>query len=504
METIGYLIEGFNTVLAFPYIFYIILGVTIGMIVGALPGVGAVSGTAILLPLTYGMDLTGSLIVLCGIYYGTMYGNTITAVMLNIPGTSASVITAIDGYEMNKQGRAGAAIGMATFSSFIGATISLIFLIFLSSIIAQWAVGFGAPEYFSLILLGLLLVSGLTGKHPVKGFLMMGIGLFIGTIGVDLITGEQRYTLDNIYLIDGIELVAVLVGLFGFSEVLNNVINKFNIGDSYSKQVNIKKMFPNIKEWKSSLPTISRSTIVGFLIGVLPGAGATIATVFSYSIEKKVSKNRDNFGKGAIEGVASAESANNSAVNGALIPMLTLGIPGSAVTAVLLGAFIMFGVRPGPQLYENQSDVIWSLFASMYVGNFVLLLLSILTIPLFLYLLVLSKNILQPLVAVLCIIGVYALNNSMFDVWVMLLFGLLGFILKRFEFPLLPLVLGFILMPIAETSLRQSLLMSGYDFMIFIERPTSLVLLIIALLYILATIISNIIKSKKSKMNMDG
>lgn len=474
----------------------------LGTIIGALPGMGAASGTAILLPLTFGMDPLSSLVLLLSVYYGTQFGGSITAILINVPGTTSAAITAIDGYPMAKQGKAGKALGMAQVSSFVGGEISTILLVLIGMNLARYALKFSAPEYFALTLMGLSLISGLTGKHPMKGYIMMMVGLFLSTIGIDLVTATERFSFGNIYLVDGLEMVPVLVGLFGFSELLVN----FEKGASHGEEVifvrpKLREMMPTREEWKTCAPALFRGTMIGFFVGVMPGAGAAIASALSYGVEKKYNKNKENIGKGAVEGIAVAESSNNASVGGAMVSMLSLGIPGSPATAILLTALIMVGITPGPTLFSSRADIVWPLIASMLIGNVILLLINLMCIPMFLRIIEGAKRILNPIIAVLCVMGCYALNGFMFDVWSMLVFGVIGYFMKKYQYPALPLILALILGNKMETSLRQSLLMSAYDFRIFFTRPISCVMLIVCFIGIFHPLIKKMIVKAKTGKN---
>lgn len=480
MTALTSLLDGFQQILTLEAMFYLLAGVFIGNVAGLLPGLGATSGTAILLPLTFGMDAVNSLVMLAGIYYGTMYGGTISAMLINVPGTTAAAMSALDGYPLTKRGQGGKALCVATFSCFVGGLIGTLGLTFGGATLAQAALKFGAPEMFALTLMGLCLVTGITGDYPLKGYLMLIFGLLLGTIGIDTITGQQRFAFNFIYLLDGLNTIPVLVGLFGFSEVFVQ-LEKRSKWDKKggSGKLSIRDSLLTRKEWKSiGLPTL-RGTLIGFFVGALPGAGATIASVITYGSEKKLSKHPEKFGDGAIEGIAAATAATNASTGGAMMPMLTLGIPGSAATAVLLTAMTMYGVQPGPRLFATGGSFAWVVIASMFVGNILLMVMNMLGIPLFTKILNASADFLMPVVGVLCFIGAYSLNNSVFEVGVMAVFGVLGYILKKLDFPGLPMILGLILGSSAETSLRQGLIMSDNDWSIYFTRPLSLVFMLI-------------------------
>ena len=505
MSVIENILLGFEQLMSLETLLYLLAGILIGNIAGMLPGLGATSGTAILLPLTFGMSALDSLVMLSGIYYGTMYGGGISAILLNVPGTTAAAITSIEGGAMAKKGMAAKALFISFSASFIGGIISTILLAFGGQSLARYALSFSAPEFFSLSLMGLALVVGLTGDYPLRGYVMMFFGLFLGVIGIDTVTGVQRFTLNNIYLMDGMDAVPVLVGLFGFSEVFatleTNLRRKRSGETSVLSNTGKKKLqdyLPAKGERKQYAVSVGEGTALGFFVGALPGAGATIATVLIYGIKKKTSKFKEMFGNGSVEALAAVESANNASTGGAMLPMLTLGIPGSAATAVLLTALLMFGITPGPNLFTNNSDTIWALIASMFVGNILLLIVNLLGIPVFTAILKHSEKVLLPIVGVLCFIGAYSLSNSIFEVGIMVFFGVVGYVLKKLDFPGLPLILGLILGPTVEISLRQSLIMSNMNWNIFFTRPISALFLFITIIMLVVPAIHSVIVKLKT------
>jgi putative tricarboxylic transport membrane protein len=458
-----------------------VAGVFLGTLIGALPGVGPVSGIALLLPLTFGMPPTSGIIMLAALYAGSMYGGTITSVLINTPGESASVVTCIDGYQMALQGRAGAALGIATIGSFIAGTAGVVLLMGFSPVLARWALSFGPPETFALMLLGLTTATGLTGDNAVKGYISMVGGLMLSMVGFDIISGDARYTGGINEMLDGIDFLPVAIGLFGMGEVLVGAEQAVatRILDA---RYGLREVWPTAVDWARSRWAIARGTILGFFIGVLPGAGPTVASFLAYSLEKKVSRHPGQFGRGAIEGVAGPESANNAASAGAMVPMLTLGIPGSATTAVMLGGLMMWGLRPGPLLFEKNPDFVWGLIASLYIANVMLLVLNIGFIPLFVRALRIPYAILMPLIIVFCITGAYSLNNKAWDVGQMLVFGMLGYAMKKLDYSPAALTLALVLGQLAERSLRQSMIISDAGLLIFLQRPIAAVLTVLALL----------------------
>jgi putative tricarboxylic transport membrane protein len=463
----------FNLTLAF-------LGVIVGTLVGALPGIGPVSGVALLLPLTFGMPPTSAIILLASLYYGTMYGGTITSVLINTPGESTSVVTCIDGHQMALQGRAGPALGVAAIGSFAAGTVGVVLLMVMSPALARWALSFGPPETFALMLLGLTTVTGLTGENAVKGYISMVLGLMLSMTGFDIISGDARYTGGINELLDGVDFLPVAIGLFGIGEVLAGAAAPAE-GRILHARYGLRDVMLSATDWARSRWAIVRGAALGFVIGVLPGAGPTIASFLAYSVEKKFSRHPEEFGRGAIEGVAGPESANNAASAGAMVPMLTLGIPGSATTAVMLGGLMMWGLRPGPLLFEKNPDFVWGLIASMYIGNVMLVILNIAFIPLFVRALRVPYNVLMPLIIVFCITGAYSQGNKVWDVGLMLVFGVIGYLMRRLDYSPAALTLALVLGPLAERALRQSLIISDAGVGIFFLRPISAVLTCAAL-----------------------
>ena len=455
------------------------IGVLIGTLVGVLPGLGPVAAMSLLLPVTFNVAPVSAIIVLSGIYYGAMYGGSTTSILVNIPGEAASVVTCLDGYQMARQGRAGPALGIAAFGSFIAGTLSIVGLMFIGPFLAAGALRFGPPEYFAIMILGMTVLTFLASGPMWKALLMAAFGLFLSTIGMDNVSGIARLSFNIEELLDGIGLVPVVMGLFGISEVMLNVESSMDRSIFATK---IKNILPNLKDWKASWGPIIRGTFLGFLLGILPGAGAVISSFASYAVEKKISKHPEKFGTGVIEGVAGPESANNAATGGAFIPLLSLGIPSNAVTALLLGALIIHGIQPGPLLIKEHPDIFWGTVASMYLGNILLLVLNLPLIGLWVKVLKVPYPVLFPLILLFCLIGAYSLNNSITDVIIMNIFGLIGYLFRKFRYEAAPLVLALVLGPMMENSLRQSLLMSGGSPFIFLNRPISSVILITAFL----------------------
>jgi putative tricarboxylic transport membrane protein len=482
---------GFSIALSPFNLFMALAGVVVGTAIGALPGIGPVSGVALLLPLTFGMHPTSAIIMLAGIYYGSQYGGTITSVLINTPGESASVVTCIDGYQMALRGRAGPALGVAAIGSFIAGSFGVVLLMLMSPTLVRWALSFGPPETFALMLLGLTTVTGLTGENAVKGYISMVLGLMLAMVGFDIISGDARYTADINEMLDGVDFLPVAIGLFGMGEVLvgaESVVKAEILNARYG----LRDVWPSRADWLRSRWAMVRGAVLGFFIGILPGAGSTIASFLAYTVEKKVARHPEEFGKGAIEGVAGPESANNAASAGALVPLLALGIPGSGTTAVLLGGLMMWGLRPGPLLFEKNPDFVWGLIASMYIGNVMLVVLNIAFIPMFVRALKIPYNVLMPLIIIFCVTGAYAANNRVWDIGLMLVFGVLGYVMKKLDYSAAALTLALVLGPLAERALRQSLIISNSGVLIFFERPIAAVLTSAALLAVAVPVVRTV------------
>jgi len=491
MDFLSNLSLGFSVALTPFNIMMAIAGVTVGILIGALPGVGPPSGVAMLLPLTFGMDPTSGIIMLAALYAGTMYGGTITAVLINTPGESASVVTCLDGYQMALQGRAGPALGIAAIGSFIAGTVGVVLLMLVSPLLARWALSFGPPETFALMLLGLTTCTLLAGDDPLKGYISMLAGLMLAMVGYDIISGDARYGFGIVEMMDGIDFLPVAIGLFGLGEVLTGAEQKAQVAKG---RLRLRDVLPSMADWVRARWSIVRGTALGFSVGVLPGAGPTVASFLAYTVEKKVSKHPQQFGKGAIEGVAAPESANNAAATAAMVPMLTLGIPGSATTAIMLGGLMMWGLRPGPMLFEKNPQFVWGLIASQYIANVMLLILSTLFIPLFVRAVRIPYSILMPLIVVFCITGAYSLKNNVWDVGQMLVFGVIGYAMKKLGYSPAALVLALVLGPLAERALRQSLIISDAGMGIFFMRPISATLTIAALIAVAVPVVRALLK----------
>jgi putative tricarboxylic transport membrane protein len=472
---------GFSVALSGQNIVYCFLGVFVGTLIGVLPGLGPSATISLLLPATYYLGPTPAIIVLAGIYYGAMYGGSTTSILVNIPGEAASVVTCLDGYQMARQGRAGPALGISALGSFIAGTLGIVGLMIASPPLAKFALQFGAPEYFSLIFMAFSLVIYLASGSLLKAVMITVVGVFVGTIGMDFITGDPRFSYGSLTLSDGVGLVPVVMGLFGVAEVLENI-------EKEKKEANIlntkfRGLLPTLKDWRDSLGSILRGSVLGFFLGILPGGGAIMASFVSYTVEKRISKHPEQFGKGAIQGVAGPESANNSACSSNFIPLLTLGLPCNVVMALLLGALMIHGIRPGPILIQEHPDLFWGVVASMYLGNVMLLLLNLPLIGLWVRILYIPYGILFPLILLFCLIGVYSLNNNIWEIIIMVIFGMMGYLMRKFKYEAAPFVFALVLSPIIENALRQSLLMSEGSFRIFFTRPISCILMVMGIAF---------------------
>lgn len=490
MSTLQFLADGFGIAFQWHNLLFAFVGVIIGTAVGVLPGIGPMSGVALLIPvtatITSGMPTdaaaASSIILLAGVYYGAMYGGSTTSILLNTPGESSSVVTTLDGYQMARQGRAGAALAISAIGSFVAGIISLIGLVLLAEPLSNIAIKFGPAEYFSLMLLGLAAVSGLAGKSMTKALMMTVFGLMLGTIGIDAVSGIARFTYNQPILFSGLEFLTIAVGLFALGEVFKTVLERDHEDGAIAK---INRILPTKQDMKDSAIPIVRGSLLGFFIGVLPGAGATLASFFSYMTEKKFSKNPESFGKGNIAGVAGPESANNAASGGAMIPLLTLGIPGSGTTAILMGALIMYNIQPGPLLFDEHPEVAWGLIASMFIGNLMLLVLNMPLVRVFAKIIQTPKKYLLPIIVAISFFGVYAVQYTTFDLYLLLGCGVTGYLLSKNDFPVAPLVLALVLGPMIENNMRRALTISNGEFSIFFTKPLSLVFIIAAAAWLL-------------------
>jgi len=475
------LLYGFSVCLTPTNLLYCALGVLLGTIVGVLPGIGPLGGITILLPTTFGMEPVSAIIMLAGIYYGAMYGGSTTSILVNIPGEAASVVTCFDGYQMARQGRAGPALSIAAAGSYIAGTLSVLGLMLLAPALAAFALKFGPPEQFSLMVLGLVILAYMGTGSVLKALMMIVLGLSVAMVGIDHLSGFTRFTHGRVDLGDGISFLAVAMGLFGVAEILVNV-EKTVVPEVIKPK--LSKLLPTREDWKRSLGPIIRGSGVGFFIGILPGAAHIISTFVSYAMEKRLSKHPEEFGSGRIEGVAGPEAANNAATGGAMIPFLALGIPSAPATATMMVALLIHGVKPGPVLMEQHPEVFWGLVASMYVGNLMLLILNLPLVGLFINLLRVPQHFLFPGILLVCFVGVYSVNLSGTDLWIMAIAGVVGYLLRKARFDPAPIVLAMVLGPMMEQALRQGLMMSRGEFGIFLSRPISAAMLAAAVLFL--------------------
>jgi len=491
MDLFSNLLLGFSVAVSPANLAYLLMGVFVGMVVGIIPGFGPAAALAVLLPITFGMEPSGAVIMLAAIYYGSQYGGTITSILLNTPGESSSVAATFDGYPLAQQGRAGPALVMQAVASFVGGTLGVVLITLLAPPFSQLARSFGPPEFFLLVVMGLSTLIVMIGSNWRLGLVSALIGFALGTVGVDLETGNSRFTFGSAELIGGIDFIPVAIGLFGLGELYYAFYSGLHVSGSggivqYQKE---KRFWPTRRDYAESNGALARGSLLGFVVGVLPGAGATVASLMSYSVEKSVSRTPEKFGKGMMAGLVGPEAANNAASSGAMVPLLTLGIPGSAATAVLLAAFVLWGLTPGPLLMAVKPAFAWGLIASMYLGNMALLALNVFAIPLFVQMIRLPYRILAPAVILVCTLGTYSVNGSIVETWIMFGAGLAGFFMKRYGYSPAALVLALVLGPLAEQSLRQSLIISRGSLSIFVDRPVSLAILLLTLALVIGGVI---------------
>jgi putative tricarboxylic transport membrane protein len=481
MEAIAGLMTGFGVILTPSNLLLCLIGSFVGTMIGVLPGIGPLAALALLLPVTFSLPPVAGVVMLAAIFYGAMYGGSTTSILLNIPGEAASVVTCRDGYQMARQGRAGAALGVAAFGSFVAGTLSVIALTFFAPVLGTIALRFGPPENVALMVLGLVCTLYMISGSTLKGLTMIALGVLLAMIGTDVVSGNERLTFGSINLSAGLDLLAIVIGLFGVSEILANV-EKITKNTLLAEK--IKGLFPTREDWRASFAPMLRGSGLGFLLGLVPGGGPITASFISYAVEQRLAKDPSRFGKGAIEGVAGPEAANNAAVGGGMIPVLSLGIPGTPVTALLLGALVIQGIQPGPLFIQQRPDLFWGIVASMFIGNLFLLVLNLPLVGLWVQLLRVPYRMLFPIVLMLSVVGTYSANKNVFDLWVMLVFGIAGYVLRKLEYDLAPFLIAFVLAPLLEQSLRQSLVMSPDGIMIMVQRPIAAGLIAIALVLV--------------------
>ncbi|MCG3419578.1 tripartite tricarboxylate transporter permease [Oceanobacillus jordanicus] len=495
MGSLEGIIAGFQVAFSLEGLLFVMIGVFVGTFIGMMPGLGPISAIAVMIPITFGMDPAPALVMMAGVYYGAIFGGSTSSILLNAPGVSGAVATAFDGYPMAQQGKAGKALAIAAISSFIGGTVSVILLMLLAPMLSSVAISFGPPAYFALMLMGLTAISSLSEGSTIKALISAVAGFMIVTIGIDAQTGTQRFTFGNVNLLEGIDFLVIALGLFALAEVCTLIIKRKDLSQENAHKLGSMRL--SKQDFKDMSGPVTRHSFLGFILGVLPGAGATIASFISYITEKKLSKNPEEFGKGSVKGLAAPETANNAATSGAFVPLLSLGIPGSGTTAVMLGAFLVLGVQPGPLLMTDRPEIFWGIIASMYIGNVFLLILNLPLIPYFAKILKIPRPLLISLVIMFSIIGVYAISFNTFDLYMLLLFGVVGFVMRLFSFPAPPFILAFILGGMMEQAFRQSLTISNGSLTVFVQDPIALTLLIVALLSFVFPLI-RVIRSRRA------
>ena len=501
MELLSNLMIGIEVSMTPINLLYCLGGVFVGTLIGVLPGLGPTATIAMLLPVTFGLPPVSALIMLAGIYYGAQYGGSTTAILINLPGEASSVVTALDGYQMARQGKAGLALSTAALGSFFAGTVATFLLALFAPPLAEVALKFGPAEYFSLMVMGLVASVVLAHGSLPKAIAMILLGLLLGLVGTDVTSGTPRFTFDVPELADGINFVIVAMGMFGLGEIIRNLENE-EVRDVFSRK--ISGLWPKWADFKQMTPAVLRGTALGSALGILPGGGAMLASFAAYSLEKKVSKNSKMFGKGAIEGVAAPESANNAGAQTSFIPMLTLGIPSNPVMALMIGAMIIQGIQPGPQVMTEQPALFWGIIVSMWIGNFFLVVLNLPMIGLWVRMLTVPYHLLYPAILVFCAIGVFSLNNSGFDIYLMAVFGVLGYVLSKLDCEPAPLLLGFILGPMMEEYLRRAMVLSRGDAMVFIERPISATMLAMAMIGLIVVLLPSIRKKRDEAFTEEG
>jgi len=491
MDFVNHFYLAFQVALEPMNLFLCFLGCLVGTFVGVLPGLGPAASISLLLPITFKLPPESAIIMLGGLYYGTMYGGSTTSILINVPGEAASVVTCLDGYRMALKGRAGAALGIAAFGSFIAGTFGTIMIMVLAPPLAGFALKFGPPEFVGLVFLGLTMVTYLSSGSMAKALMMAVVGLLVSYIGTDIVTGRERFTLGIATIAGGFDIVPIAMGLFGISEVLLNLERSEAAREVF--QTKLHNLLPSKQDWKDSSGPIARGSIFGFLLGLIPGGGGLIASFISYAMEKKIAKHPEAFGQGEIRGVAGPEAANNAGAQGAFIPMLTMGIPCNVVLAILMGALMIHGVLPGPRLLEEHPRIFWGVVGSMYIGNSMLLLLNLPLIGMWVRLLKIPYSILFPFIFLFCLIGAYTVGNNVQDIYIMILFGILGYLMKKYDYEPAPLVLAFVLGPMFENAFRQSLIISGGSPLIFLTRPIAAIFVGIAFILLISPLALRVI-----------
>lgn len=494
MEGLGLLFNGFAQSFTVVNLVACFIGALVGTIVGVLPGLGPTATMALMLPFTLSYGATTGLIMMTGVWYGAMYGGSTTSILVNIPGEAASVVTCIDGYQMSKKGRAGAALALVAIGSFVAGTIGILGLQFFAPLLGNAALAFGPPEFLCFMILAFVMLSNLSAEVPLKGGLMIAFGLFVSTIGINPMDSYPRFTFGSETLMLGLDFLPIAMGLFGISEILNITIEKYVKPEV--RKIHLRELYPNREEIRRSVYPNLRGSVLGFFVGLLPGPCTVISTFVSYSLEKRISKTPEEFGHGAVEGVVAPESANNSAVMGSMIPLLTLGIPFAAPSAIMLAGLRMHNVEPGPMLFMTNPDVFWTFIAAMYLGNFMLLILNLPLVGVFARIAMIRPQILMPIISLTCLVGVYSVRNSLFDVWVMIIAGVVGYFLRRWRYPIAPFIIGVVLGPTTENSLRQTLMMFHGNLSLIVNHPVSLTLLVLSAAFLAYKFMASLLGKK--------
>ncbi|QQK81721.1 tripartite tricarboxylate transporter permease [Salicibibacter cibi] len=498
MNGFGGILEGFQVAFSLEGMLFVAIGVIVGTAIGIMPGLGPITAIAVMIPITYGMDPTFALVMMAGVYYGAIFGSSTSSILINTPGAASTVATTFDGYPMAQRGEAGKALAIAAMASFVGGTVAAILLMLFAPVLSSLAVSFGPAEYFALMLFGMTAIASLSEGSSVRAFISAVLGFMAVTIGIDSQTGTSRFTFGSVNLLEGIDFLVVALGLFALAEVSSLIINRHD--RSIEKMSNIGSIKLTRKDFKEMTGPMSRQSVLGFIIGVLPGAGATIASFMSYIAEKRVSKKPEEFGKGSVKGLAAPETSTNAASTGSFVPLLSLGIPGSGTTAVLLGAFLVLGVQPGPMLVSEEPSIFWGIIVSMYLGNVILIILNLPLIPYISKVLKIPRPLLISLVLTFCLIGIYAISFSTFDLYLLVLFGVIGFVLKSLKFPAAPFILAFVLGELLEENFRMALTISNGDVMVFLQNPLIITLLILS---VLSIILPNLRKKKHQKFDQN-
>jgi putative tricarboxylic transport membrane protein len=494
MEGLQHLVNGFVSSLTLVNLVACFIGSVVGTLVGVLPGLGPTVTMALMLPFTLKYGPVTGLIMMTGVWYGARYGGSTTSILVNIPGEAASVMTCLDGYQMAKKGRAGSALALVAVGSFIAGTLGILGLQFFAPLLGNAALSFGPPEYLAFMILSFVLLSNLSGEYPLKGAVMITLGLFISSIGINPMDSFPRFTFGWEELMMGIDFLPIAMGFFGVAEILTLALEKYKVPEV--KKVRLRELYPTKEETRRSILPVLRGSVLGFFIGLLPGPCTVISTFVSYSIEKKISKHPEEFGTGAVEGVVAPEAANNSAVMGAMIPLLTLGIPFAAPSAIMLAGLRMHNIEPGPMLFSTRPEIFWTFIAAMYIGNLMLLVLNLPLVGAFGKIALIRPPIIIPVISLICLIGIYSVRNSIFDVWVMILSGVIGFFLRKWKFPIAPFIIGIVLGPTTENSVRQTFMLFKGNPLLIVDRPVSLTLLLIAAAFILYKLISPLFGKK--------